>query len=642
MKITLTAFSLLAAISIHAQDSTLLLDPVSITASIRPTETSATGRNILSINGSGFAGLPIHSIDELLRYLPGVEAQMRGPLGAQSDIVIRGSTFQQVLVLLDGMRINDPNTGHFNSYIPISPAEIERVEILKGASSALYGSDAVGGVIQVITKTFAARKGQHKLRLNAEAAAGEYGLLHANAGGFYQQGNTAISGGWLTNQTDGQLQRGTRGYVHANTASVSGTQFIGSHWQVALRAAYDHRSFSAQNFYTSFASDTASEEITSWWTQARITYAGFAAHRISMDVSYKNLKDEYAFAKSSIPNQSTSEMLQAVIRDEWTLSNNSSIVSGIQSINKSIRSNDRGHHTLDQLGAFVLLSHSFNRHFVVNPALRLDYNKLSGAELVPQLSLSYKEGRWLFRGSAGKTIRDPDFTERFNNYNKAVVTSGRIGNPFLAAERSFSYEAGADWFAGSQLKGLKISATFFQRLHRRLIDYVNTIYADMPRKDNLTPGSTYALAQNITRVNTTGVEIDLQYQRNFSAASALLAGAGFTWADDKSGQGEPSFYISSHANVLVNGFLEYRYKGFIIALNGVYKERGSQAAQAINATITRQYFIANGKLAYSLLPKRLSIFTEVNNIMDKDYSDLLGAVMPGRWFSAGLSIQFER
>src|ERR1044071_3542229 len=101
--------------------------------------------------------LPVHSLDELLRYLPGIEVQMRGPMGSQADIVLRGGTFQQVLVILDGLRLNDPNTGHFNSYIPIAPAEIDRIEILKGASYAIYGSEAVGGVISIFSKTFAAK-----------------------------------------------------------------------------------------------------------------------------------------------------------------------------------------------------------------------------------------------------------------------------------------------------------------------------------------------------------------------------------------------------------------------------------------------------------------------------------------------------
>ena len=141
-----------------SQSKEIDLDPVTVTSSLTPVNTSKTGRNIIIIKGDRFNSLPVNSLDELLRYVPGIEIQSRGPMGAQSDIVMRGGTFQQVLVILDGIRLNDPVTGHFNSYIPIAPAEIDRIEILKGASSALYGSEAVGGVIHIITKSFAAKK----------------------------------------------------------------------------------------------------------------------------------------------------------------------------------------------------------------------------------------------------------------------------------------------------------------------------------------------------------------------------------------------------------------------------------------------------------------------------------------------------
>jgi iron complex outermembrane receptor protein len=138
-----------------AQD--ISLDPVTVTSSMIEKRASETGRNIAVIKGDYFKNLPVNSVDDLLRYVPGVEIQARGSMGSQSDIVLRGGTFQQVLVVVDGLRLNDPNTGHFSSYIPIVPSEIERIEVLKGASSAIYGSEAVGGVIHVITKTFAAR-----------------------------------------------------------------------------------------------------------------------------------------------------------------------------------------------------------------------------------------------------------------------------------------------------------------------------------------------------------------------------------------------------------------------------------------------------------------------------------------------------
>src|SRR5215210_6378746 len=194
-KIFITVINILViASSVYAQQ--VELDPVTITASLNPVSASATGRNILVVKGEQFSKLPVHSIDELLKYLPGIEVQMRGPMGAQSDIVLRGSTFQQVLVIIDGIRINDPNTGHFNSYIPVTPSEIDRIEILKGASSAIYGSEAVGGVIHIITKTFAAS--QRGKKISATAGIGENGWFNTNTGGVFGNGKTFVSGGLLT------------------------------------------------------------------------------------------------------------------------------------------------------------------------------------------------------------------------------------------------------------------------------------------------------------------------------------------------------------------------------------------------------------------------------------------------------------
>ncbi|MEO5563277.1 MAG: TonB-dependent receptor plug domain-containing protein, partial [Chitinophagaceae bacterium] len=594
---------------------------------------SRTGRNIISIKGDEFAGFPVNSIDELLRYLPGVEVQMRGPMGAQSDIVMRGGTFQQVLVILDGVRLNDPNTGHFNSYIPIAPTEIDRIEILKGASSAIYGSEAVGGVINIITKTFASRPNQKKTRLSAEGMAGEYHLANANVGGFYQNNNTSVGGGWLSNNTEGQMQRGTRGFVYANTASLSLSHFINEKWQVAVRSSFDNRRFSAQNFYTTFGSDTASEKVQTIWNQARISYSG-NKHRVNIDAGWKAVQDDFLFNKVSIANKNKSKQLQATISDEWKVGSSTTLVNGIQIINKTIRSNDRGNHNLAQAAAFFIVSHTI-KEWTFNPALRIDWNERSGTELVPQINISWKKNQFQVRGSAGKTIRDADFTERYNNYNKPVVASGRIGDPNLEAEHSFSYEAGVDHFTKGNVK---ISATFFQRFHKRLIDYTPTPYANMPRKDNLVVGGTYALAKNIARVTTTGAEVDIQFQKNFSSNSYLYGGAGAVWLDSKSSDAVPSFYISSHAKFLFNYFGEYTYKRFFAGINGIYKTRTAQSAAAIQKTISKDYFVINAKAGAWVVKKRIKSFIQINNITNVSYSDLLGSEMPGRWFIAGVSL----
>ncbi|CAF4007439.1 unnamed protein product, partial [Rotaria sp. Silwood1] len=119
-----------------------------------------------------------------------------------------GGTFQQVLVVLDGIRLNDPLTGHFSSYIPIAPAEIDRIEILFGAASAIYGTEAVGGVIHIITKSFHSSNITKTKQIQAQFTGGEYGLFNVNIGGLYKKNKQTFAGGIVSNNTYGQPQRG--------------------------------------------------------------------------------------------------------------------------------------------------------------------------------------------------------------------------------------------------------------------------------------------------------------------------------------------------------------------------------------------------------------------------------------------------
>ncbi|MBD0374953.1 MAG: TonB-dependent receptor, partial [Flavisolibacter sp.] len=502
--------------------------------------------------------------------------------------------------------------------------------VLKGPTSALNGSEAVGGVIHINTKVFAAKETARK-KAQAQKTVGEFDLLNANVGGYFSNGRTSMSGGFLSNNTTGQQQRGIKGYVHLNTASASLSHKWNDHWQVAFRSALDNRKFAAQNFYTTFASDTAEEQVKTFWNQLKAIYQK-GQNKITLDVGYKWAEDEYLFNKSSVPNLNKSRLWQALAVYQHTFTEKTNVHSGLQFINRSIRSNDRGNHTVAQAAAFVILNQLIGTSLNVSPALRIDWNERSGTEVVPQVALSYFILGFQFRTSAGKTIRDADFTERFNNYNKSTVSSGRIGNPDLQAERSFSYEAGADYFAS---KGLKLSATFFQRFHKRLIDWVSTPYMDMPRKNNLIPTGSYALAKNIAEVTTTGFETDLQYSYSFMDRYQLWSTLGLVWLHSKSSEPVPSFYITSHARFLTNFSLLLAAPHFQISTNGVYKTREEQAASAINTKVSKDYFVMNTKGEVLFWQKRLGIFLQVDNIFDKKYSDLLGAIMPRRWWQGG-------
>lgn len=644
LRVGFVALLAASAFSTRAQEQEIELDPITVTSSLQQVKSSRTGRNIIVIKGEQLLITPVHSVDDLLRFVPGIEVQARGPMGAQSDFVIRGGTFQQVLVILDGNRINDPNTGHFSSYIPIAPAEIDRIEIVKGGSSAIYGSDAVGGVIHIITKTYASKNKPAAKEFTSQAVVGEYDLTNINAGGYYHNGKTAVGGGILSNNTSGQPQRGTRGFVHTNSASLSVNQQLNSNWQVGIRSAYDNRDFGAQNFYTALKMDTASEKVKTFWNSLRVAYQK-QNNSFTFDAGYRNTTDEFWFTPHTLPNKSRSSMWQGLGVFEHKFSEKTIVSSGAQYQTKSINSNDRGNHNVDQAGAFITVNQQITDAFLINPALRLDWHELGGTELIPQLSLSYRVNTLQLRANGGKTIRYADFTEQYNNYNKPpyVRSGNRIGNPALEAETSFSYEGGLDWFATD---GIKLSATYFKRDYDKLIDYVLTPYSEMPRQENLMPGGTFYLAKNIAQVTTQGAETDLLYQKVFSNQHSLLTNVGLLWLDSESENNTASLYVSSHARFLGNYTIRYATPLFAISTNGIYKKRSRQdqteTSSLIKADLSPSYFVMNLRGEVLLMNKLVSLFGQVDNVFDRKYSDLLGATMPGRWIMGGIRISLNK
>ena len=88
-----------------------------------------------------------------------------------------------------------------------------------------------------------------------------------------------------------------------------------------------------------------------------------------------------------------------------------------------------------------------------------------------------------------------------------------------------------------------------------------------------------------------------------------------------------------------NFFAEFTQKRVLLSVNGIYKHRASQAAPAIHATVSKDYFVVNAKAAFFIWQSKLSVFVQADNLSDVKYSDLLGAQMPGRWFMGGLSLR---
>lgn len=612
------------------------LNPITITSNRLEEKINESGRNITLIKGEQFQQLPVQSLDELLKYVPGVEVQSRGPMGAQSDIILRGGTFQQVLILLDGIKINDPITGHFNSYMPIAPYEIERIEILRGPAAAVYGAEAVGGVIHIISKTFSraadTAKGTHG---QIKIAGGAYNMLHSDAGLRYSSKKVQVGMGILSNNTTGQLLRGNnRAYLHNNTFSASASIQLAKNWRLSLRSAYDSRDFAAQNFYTTFSSDTATEKVTTYWNQAQLIQNKKNGNQ-EIDVVYKMTADNYQYnpIATANENRSTFALIQYInnsqINNKWQLS------YGGQASQRAIISNDRGNHNTNQLAAFGTALYNSKR-WHLSGSLRGDWDENYGFALLPQANASFALNKINIRGSIGKAIRNADFTERYNNYNKASVSGGSIGNPDLGTENSWNYELGASAHLNREWS---INTTIFYRQQNNVIDWVNTPYADMPRQSNLIPTGSYALAKNIKQVDTKGAELDVTYQKQLGQGHQLFLNAGISLLNSKSNDSAPSYYIIAHAKTLIQSTLMYQYKKIQLSVNILYKERNSSEAKGINANITPNYCLLNARLGFSF-QKHWSIYVQSNNITDIQYSDLLGSSMPRRWLSGGASFVF--
>ncbi len=223
------------AISDHQE-----IDEVIVSASRTPKVFSEMNRIVTVIPRNEILSAPVETLQDILKYTASIDVRQRGAQGVQADISIRGGSNEQTLILLNGIPINDPQTGHHNLNIPIDLSAIERIEILHGTGSRIYGPNAFSGAINLITDSKAA----HKILVSLNA--GQYGLYQGTVAANYSIGkvtnylsaSTASSDGY-TNNTDFKTYNL---FYHAGLNSNIG--------QFDLQAGYLNKAFGANSFYT--------------------------------------------------------------------------------------------------------------------------------------------------------------------------------------------------------------------------------------------------------------------------------------------------------------------------------------------------------------------------------------------------------
>lgn len=639
----LLALGLLLFLSINAQDLSFDLKTVDVVSSRINNDVIETGKNVIIINSEMIAEMPVNSVDELLRQIPGIEIQSRGGFGVQSDMGIRGATYNQVLVMIDGVRFNDPMTGHFNGYIPLGLSEIDRIEVIKGPSASIYGADAVGGVINIITRM---NHSVDSLKLNAKVKAGsnKYGGLDF---GFYGNFNSWLLGASaLVNASEGEkLPNPNYGkvasapeyydtYFNLGSYSLAFGKEINDEWTAYIRAAFDDRDFNAKYFYTASNYDESTEHTRIFFSQIKVKKQTQTS-RTHIDVSYRWGDDLFVFNPAFPSNANETNFFLTQLNQYNSLSDKWAIAYGFQVDRRTVKSIDRGDHDDWHAGIYGQIKYNPISGLNINASLRVDYDQNYDVEVTPQINASYLVNKLNIRAAIGRSIRAADYTERYVSTNLPYLSSNRnLGNPNLEAERSWNFELGADYYFQSNLKA---SVTSFYRMGKNLIDYVATPANEINTSVSLDSNGTYFYAQNLASVNTFGIEAELWYQWKINEKAHFDFTFGYTYLDTENPKGEVSKYVSAHANHLFNINLLYKTGIFNIGLSGLFKERKTAFSDAIGMALSPSYFVLNGVVGASVLKNRLHVNIEVMNIFDENYQDILGALMPGRWFIASLA-----
>ena len=648
MKYFLSIFIFLSFVIKSSTQQSFSLDTLLVQTTRIPLKSSETGRSISILTKEQIQQLPATTFYELLQTVCGVEVQSRGGFGVQGDIVMRGSTFSQVLVLIDGMKINDPLTGHFNCYVPVSNMEIERIEILKGAGASMYGPDAVGGVINVITKGFDSLNNGTTSYGNINY--GDNNLASSTASVFHKSNKFYVGLGASINHSlgdsilpvvvnDTTTLEGYRNYFDIKNVSLSAGFKINDLWELKVRSSILYSDFNARYFYTNSELDKSTEITSNWFNRVQLQRKSNSGSILDINASYKRSNDEFTYSPDfPSTNIHTMDYLNLTVNNSNEINKKLIVKSGIQADLRKIESNDRGNHSDYHFGAYLMGVYKSN-NLVFTTVLREDYDENYGFEFCPQINASYNMDNFVLRASAGRSIRAADYTERFISNNIDSLKPGRnLGTPDLMAERGWSEEIGINY---SPFKNSLFKATIFSRQSSNIIDYMLTNESEIGSVSDigsLLLGEDYLFAKNFKDVYVNGFELELSSKFFISENRTLNWQMGYTYTDISNDN--LGVYLSSFAKHLLNAQLILDYNSFQFSISGLYKERNALVAETISSNLDKNYFLLNGRVALEI-KDGASLNIQILNFTNTYYQNILGAKMPGRWLMGGISWRLE-
>ncbi|MGC8763801.1 MAG: TonB-dependent receptor plug domain-containing protein [Acidobacteriota bacterium] len=561
-----------------------------------PVPEEESGRSVTVLSREEIQRSAASSVDELLALVPGLDALARGPRGVQADLSIRGGTFEQVLVLLDGMPLSDPQTGHHLLDLFVRPADLERVEVLRGPGSAAFGAGAFSGVVNLVTRkggggpALAAAMGEHRWR-EADAAAGWSGP----SAGLWASAGRTTSRGW---RPDTDL-RWSHAFAHGEKAVAAS--------RLSFWAGYSGKAFGAWRFYSSTFPEEYEETETAFlaagWDRP---LGGWLA---SGRLSWRQHEDHFVLVRQDpdfYQNRHTADTLtaRASLASSWKGGEAAFFAEGSR---ERLQSSNLGHRARNREGLGATLRLGGGAGWTAEGGLYGHHHDRWGWQLWPSASLLTPRAAGLrFFASAGRSFRIPSFTEMY--YRSPVDR----GNPGLRPESAWTVEGGARGGGGP----LSWEVALFRRRGRNLIDWVGASMAG-PWK-----------AENLGRAVTDGAELLLRGELSAERILPRRWSLSFTALDTQGTlpPGKASKYVlaSLRRQGLLSGTWDLGERGaFTLAFRHLLRY-GQAPANTLDA-----------RLAFTL-PRGTQVFLEGTNLFGERYRGAGGVPMPGRWLTAGI------
>ncbi|MDA3879865.1 MAG: TonB-dependent receptor [Prolixibacteraceae bacterium] len=627
----------------HEADTTVAryydLETVDVISNELPESISGISRVVVTISQKEIEQAAVSSVDELLEYAANIDIRQRGTHGMQSDISIRGGSFDQTLVLLNGMNITDPQTGHHNLNLPIDLSSIKRIEILKGPGAWKFGPGAFSGAINIVTQTpknafvkAQVEYGEHKL--NKEILSAGFNIKNTS---HLVSAKHSSSDGYIGN-TDFK----TRSLFYQGNINTRNSEFN-------IQAGATDRAFGANSFYSAKYPDQF-EEIQTYFAAAsyktqigRLLINPRAYFRRNNDRFLLFRENPAAYSNYHTTNVSGGNLLLNYmhatnatttvgfdVRNEQIFSNNlgkSSPEPIISPVNDTILLDKT--HQRTTFSTFIGHKRYFNK-FMVNVGINLTYNTDLKNKwfMYPGIDVAYDltpSVTWF--ASANKTMRMPTFTDLY------YTSPNNEGNPNLLPEEASGYETGIRF----EKNAIQASATLFAIRGENMIDWVRETTNDKWETINYTKLNTSGI-ELLSKVNLRGL---LPSQRFLHSGSAA-----YTYITQEQAE---TRMISNYSLNYLKHRLDFNLKHAIwknISANWhiAWQERNGEYEKFINtqsAGMVAYESFWTIDLKISWIKSGWNIYGEARNLADALYYDYGNVPQPGRWMKVGISKRFN-